>query len=71
MEDFVRTRDTAISIENEVQISCTSVLQQWNRPRKHGLDFKMVEDISFRNEKYGTEPKRSPVDVFDPRPSTL
>ena len=31
----------------------------------------MVEDISFQNERYGSEPKRSPVDVFDPRPSTL
>ena len=71
MEDFVQTRDTAVSMENEAQISCTSVLQQWNRPRKRRLDSKMVEDISFQNERYGSEPKRSPVDVFDPRPSTL
>ena len=31
----------------------------------------MVQDISFQNEQYGSEPKRSPVEVFDPRPSTL
>lgn len=71
IEDFIRTRDTALSIECEGQISCTSVLQQWNRPRKRRLDSKMVEDISFRNEKYACEPKRSPAEVFDPRPSTL
>ena len=66
VEDFVRTQDTAISLEDDGQISCTYVLQQWNRPRKHRLDSKMVQDISFRNEQYGSEPKRSPVEVFDP-----
>ena len=66
LEDFARTRDTATSLEDDGQISCTSVLQQWNRPRKRRLDSKMVEDISFQNEQYGFEPKRSPVEVFDP-----
>ena len=53
------------------QISCTSVLQQWNRPRKRRLDSKMIEDICFRNDKYGFEPKRSSMEIFDPRPSLL
>ena len=68
LEDFVRTRD---KLEGNDQVSCTSVLQQWNKPRKRRLDSKMVEDISFRNEKFNVELKRNPTDLFDPHPSAL
>lgn len=68
LEDFVRTRD---KLEGNDQVSCTSVLQQWNKPRKRRLDSKMVEDISFRNEKFNVESKRNPTELFDPRPSEL
>ena len=68
LEDFVRTRD---KLDDNDEASCTSVLQQWNKPRKRRLDSKMVEDISFRNEKFNVESKRNPTDLFDPRPSAL
>lgn len=71
LEDFVKTRDTISSPEDSDKVSCTSVLQQWNKPRKRRLDSKMVEDISFRNEKFDVEPKRSVAEIFDPRPSAL
>lgn len=68
LEDFVRTRD---KLEGDDQASCTSVLQQWNKPKKRRLNSKMAEDISFRNKKFNVVPKRNPTDLFDPRPSAL
>ena len=68
LEDFVRTRD---KLNSNDQVSCTSVLQQWNKPRKRRLDSKMVEDISFRNEKFNVESKRNPTELYDPRPAEL
>ena len=67
LEDFVRTRD---KLDDNDEASCTSVLQQWNKPRKQRLDSKM-EDISFRNEKFNVQSKRNPMDMLDPRPSAL
>lgn len=71
LEDFVRTRDKITCLEDNDQVSCTSVLQQWNKPRKQRLDSKMVEDISFRNERFNVEPRRNPGEIFDPCPSAL
>ena len=71
IEDFVRTRDKIPSSKDSDDVSCTSVLQQWNKPRKKRLDSKMVENISFRNEKFNAEPKRNVGEIFDPRPSAL
>ena len=68
LKDFVKTRDKLLD-NNEA--SCTSVLQHWNKPRKWRLDSKIVDDISFRNEKFNVESKRNPTVLFDPRPSVL
>ena len=38
LEDFVRLRSRILSLEDNDQVSCTSLLQQWNKPRKHRLD---------------------------------
>ena len=67
LEDFVRLRSRILNLEDNDQISCTSLLQQWNKPRKRRLDSKMVEDISFVNKKFGAEPKRCPQGLYDPR----
>ena len=47
LEDFVRTRDKVSSPQDSNEVSCTSVLQQWNKPRKRRMDSKMVEDLAL------------------------
>ena len=64
LEDFVRIRRTISNLQDtDEEISCTSLLQQWNKPRKRRLDSKMVEDIGFQN--------RNPLELYDPRPAFL
>ena len=58
-------------MEDNDQVSCISLLQQWNKPRKYRLDSKMGEDISFTNKKFGAELKRSPQELYYPRPVSL
>lgn len=57
VEDFVRLRSRVLSLQDTDEVSCTSILQQWNKPRKRRLDSRMVDDISFVNKKYAAEPK--------------
>ena len=72
LEDFVRIRSTIANLQDtDEEISCTSLLQQWNKPRKRRLDSKMVEDIGFQNRKFTTEAKRCPLELYDPRPAFL
>ena len=41
LEDFVRIRSTIANLQDtDEEISCTSLLQQWNKPRKRRLDSK-------------------------------
>ena len=52
-------------------LSCTSVLQKWNQPRKRKLDACAVDNISFVKDEYGKEKKVPQSLVFDPRPPSL
>ena len=36
--------------------------------KKRRLDSKIVEDITFRNEKFNVEPKRNSAEILDPWP---
>ena len=49
--------------------SCTSRLQEWNRPRKRRLPPQEVEEIAFIKEEYGKSKRPLPSMVYDPRPT--
>ena len=43
LEDFVRLRSRFLSVEDSDQLSCTSLLQQWNKPRSTDLTQKLLK----------------------------
>ena len=51
--------------------SCTSQLQQWNKPRKRKRDACDVDDISFVKHEYGKNKRQPSSTVYDPRPSEM
>ena len=70
LEDFVKLRNATL----EIREACTSVLQKWNQPRKHRLDSKKAEEISFKCPvpSYAQKAKRRcERKAYDPRPLTM
>ena len=51
--------------------SCTSQIQQWNKPRKRKLDACDVDDIQFVKYEYGKKKRQPSSTVYDPRPSEM
>ena len=49
--------------------SCTSHLQQWNRPRKRHLDARDVSGINFIKHEFGKVKRTLSSVLYDPRPS--
>ena len=57
--------------EDYDDVSCTSKLQTWNKPRKRRLYTKPVNEISFKVEHYYHKPIRQSKEPLDPRPFEL
>ena len=62
LEEFCRLREV------RPPDSCTSHLQQWNRPRTRHLDACDVNEISFVKHEFGKVKRTSSSVLYDPRP---
>ena len=57
--------------ETRQEDSCTSHLQEWNRPRKRRLPPQEVEGIAFVKEEYGKSKRPVQPMIYDPQPAEL
>ena len=62
LENFVR-----LGLREDARLSCTSKLQQWNKPRKQKVPPARVQDVQLVKEEYGKVKRKRRAPRYDPR----
>ena len=57
--------------ETRQEDSCTSCLQEWNRPRKRRLSPQEVEEIAIVKAEYGKSKHPTQPMIYDSQPAEL